>query len=97
MPKALETNSPVNPDRTQFQIIRRTENAPETLTVGNKEYRMGQAGMVIHDRGVANEIFQQHHGKDLLVAPVEKPIEAGTRRTFTVRLPKNYKRESDAN
>jgi hypothetical protein len=97
MPKSLDTNSPVNPDRTQFQIIRRTPNAPEAVTVGNKEYKMGKAGMMIHDRGVANEIFQQHHGKDLLVAPIEKPIEAGTRRTFTVRLPKNYKRESDAN
>lgn len=97
MPNTLTTNSTLLGKRgTKYQIIRRTENAPEVVHVGGKDYKMGSAGMMINDPGVAREIHEQHHGKDLLVAPIEKRPEPGQRRSFLVKLPANYKRETHA-
>lgn len=93
MSKGLTTNSLVNSaDRTKYQIIRRTEHAPDTVEVGKREIKIAKNGAMVSDKGVAEEIFDRHHGKDLLVVPIEKQPEQGHRRTFRVQLPKNYKR-----
>lgn len=92
--KHLETNVPSSiPERAEFEVIKHTKNAPNTLIVDGKKLKFGKMGaMKIKDAGLARAI-EETYGKggnhQAMVIPVEKRIETGHPRTFLVRLPPN--------
>lgn len=98
MPKKLESNKSTGAEEV-FEVLRRNPNSPHEVEVGGQKMRFGSSGAFrLHDRGKAEELFARHSPQvgdgSLVIIPTEKRTE-GHRRSFTVRLPKNYKRESD--
>lgn len=98
MPKSLDSNKRTGGEE-QFEVIRRTPDAPREVMVNGQVMRFGKSGgFRLSDRGKAQELFDKHSPQrgdgSLVVIPVEKR-EHGRRTSFLVSLPKNYKREAD--
>lgn len=96
-----ETNAPTVKDRQQFEVVKLAPTHKQTyeldkgrsFTLGNKSDAM----LIKSDPGIAKELDARYGDRtgtgELLVIPVEKPIDTTHRRTFLVRLPANYRRE----
>lgn len=101
MPKShLETNGDI-PERNVFEVIRCTPNAKDEYQVGKHTVSLrGTPKTFIEDKGVADELYARHSPEvgdgTLCVIPVEKRVQRGTRRTWLVSLPRNYRRGDPA-
>lgn len=93
----IESNASI-PERQEFEVIQASRNAPDEISIGGQTMKFGSSGgFKVSDIGKAQAINDLYgHGKggtrQVVVVPVEKPPERGHRRTFLVKLPKNYQR-----
>ena len=97
-----ETNTPTVKSRQQFEIVKLTPEARQEYPLdGGRTFRLGDkqdAMLISSDPGIARELDARYGDRtgtgELLTIPVERPIDPTHRRTFLVRLPANYRRET---
>jgi len=97
-----ETNTPTVKTRQEFEVVKLKPEAPQEYKLdGGKTFRLGDktdAMLIRSDPGLARELDARYGDRtgtgELLTIPVERPIDPIHKRTFLVRLPKNYRREA---
>ena len=86
------------PERNEFEVLWNKQSPrPESLNIDGRVLKFGRNGFKVHDAGLARELdarygFEKGAYGDIVVVPTQRRADPSHQRTFSVRLPKNYKR-----